>query len=83
MKKGTVTVSFEAEKLRAVEMYMEKKEANLREELEEQLQRLYERHVPANVREYIVEKDEGAKASKTRKTAKKVDNAVASSTKQE
>ena len=83
MKKGTVTVSFEAEKLRAVEMYMEKKEANLREELEEQLQRLYERHVPANVREYIVEKDEGAKAPKARKTAKKADNAVPPLTKQD
>ena len=83
MKKGTVTVSFEAEKLRAVEMYMEKKEANLREELEEQLQRLYERHVPANVREYIIEKDEGTKASKTRKTAKKMDNAVTPLAKQD
>lgn len=83
MKKGTVTVSFEAEKLRAVEMYMEKKEVNLNEELEGQLQRLYERHVPTNVREYIIEKDEGTKASKTRKTAKKVDNTVTPSTKQE
>lgn len=58
MKKETVTVSMEAEKLRAVRRYMEKKDASLEQELCDQLQRLYEKYVPANVREYIDEGDE-------------------------
>lgn len=55
MKNETVTISMEAEKLRAVKRYMVKKEADLEQELGEQLQRLYEKYVPANVREYIDE----------------------------
>ena len=50
MKKETVTVGIEAEKLRAIKRYMGKKDADLEQELGEQLQRLYEKYVPANVR---------------------------------
>jgi len=55
MKQDTVSVSVDAEKLRAVKRYMGKKEADLELELVAQLQRLYEKYVPANVREYIDE----------------------------
>lgn len=56
MKKETITVSMDAEKLRAVKRYMGKKEADLDQELCDALQKLYEKYVPATVREYI---DEG------------------------
>jgi hypothetical protein len=58
MKKDIIRISVDAEKLRAVKRYMEKKEVDLEDELAEQLQKLYEKHVPINVREYIDEKQE-------------------------
>lgn len=62
MKKETVTVQMDAEKLRATKRYMDKKDADLEAELCEQLQRLYEKYVPAPVRDYI---DEGGEALPT------------------
>ncbi len=56
MKKETVAIQMEAEKLHAVKRYMEKKDADLERELADALQKLYEKYVPAPVREYI---DEG------------------------
>ncbi len=58
MKKDTITISLEAEKLRAIKKYMEKKDASLQDEMADQLQKLYEKYVPANVREYIDEREE-------------------------
>lgn len=57
MKKDTITISVEAEKLRSIKKYMEKKDVDLEVELLEQIQKLYEKHVPANVREYIDDKE--------------------------
>ncbi|WP_312643105.1 DUF6103 family protein [Hydrogenoanaerobacterium sp.] len=56
MKKDDVTIQMDAEKLRAVKRYMEKKNADLEQELGDALQKLYEKYVPSAVREYI---DEG------------------------
>ena len=71
MKKDTIVISLEAEKLRAIKKYMEKKEADLQAEMAEQLQKLYEKYVPANVREYIDEReDEEIKPEKPKKPAK-------------
>ena len=53
MKQDSVTVSFDAERLKAVKLYMGKKEIVLETELADQLRRLYEKHVPVSVREYI------------------------------
>ena len=52
----------DGEKLRAVKRYMEKKDADLTQELCDQLQRLYEKFVPVSVREYIDEGGEDAPA---------------------
>ena len=60
MKKESITVQMDGEKLRAVKRYMEKKDADLELELCDQLQRLYEKFVPASVREYIDEGSEDA-----------------------
>ena len=71
MKKDVVRISVDAEKLRAVKRYMEKKEVDLETELADQLQKLYEKHVPINVSEYIDEKqEEEIKAKRPKKSVK-------------
>jgi hypothetical protein len=56
MKKATIQISFEAEKLRAIHQYM-KDETELQAKLDTFLKTLYEKHVPAPVREYIESRD--------------------------
>ena len=53
MKKTTIQISYDAEKLGAIRQYMGKKDTELQTELEDFMQKLYEKHVPAPVREYI------------------------------
>ena len=67
MKKTIVQISFEAEKLRAIHQYM-KDETELQAELDILLQTLYEKHVPAPVREYIEIRDIGGMDSPERST---------------
>lgn len=73
MKKETVTIQMDAEKLRAVKRYMEKKDADLTQELCDSLQKLYEKYVPATVREYIDEsaEDEAPAAASLKKQKEK------------
>lgn len=83
MKKDTISVSLEAEKLRAIKKYMEKKEIDVQDELAEQLQKLYEKYVPVNVREYIDEKNEEESGAKIpRKQAKNTGAATSTLTPQ-
>lgn len=56
MKKATLTVSFDSEKLDALTYHMSKKDTNLQTELEDTVQKLYEKHVPQATREYIDDK---------------------------
>ena len=65
MKKEAVTIPMDAEKLRSVKRYMEKKDADLEQELCDSLQKLYEKYVPASVREYIDEGCEDTPAATT------------------
>lgn len=69
MKKENITLSMEAEKLRATKRYMEKKDADIEQELADALTKLYEKYVPAPVREYI---DEAAEDSKPQTKGKKL-----------
>ncbi|WP_195464226.1 DUF6103 family protein [Faecalispora jeddahensis] len=62
MKKESITIQMDGEKLRAVKRYMEKKDADLEQELCDSLQKLYEKYVPSSVREYIDEGSEDAPA---------------------
>lgn len=55
MKIETISISMDAEKLRATKKYMKKKELSIEQELADALQRLYEKHVPNTVRDYIDE----------------------------
>lgn len=51
--KKSVTVSVEAEKLAALEMYLGQKNMRLSAELEKYSEQLYQKYVPSNVREFI------------------------------
>jgi len=70
VKKENISVQMEAEKLRATKKYMEKKEVSLEQELADSLLKLYEKYVPAPVREYIDEAAEDT-ASAQRKAKEK------------
>lgn len=56
MKNTTLTVTFNTEKLDALRFHMEKKDADLQAELNDTVQRLYEKYVPQATREYIDDK---------------------------
>ncbi len=53
MEKTNLQVSFDADKLNALRFYMAKKELNVEDELQAHLDRLYEKMVPVQVREYV------------------------------
>jgi len=53
MKTAQLTVSVDAEKLSALRHYAAKKEVSIEAELTDAIDRLYEKLVPATVREYI------------------------------
>lgn len=53
MKNTTLTLTFNTEKLDVLTFHMEKKDADLQGELNETLQKLYEKYVPQATREYV------------------------------
>lgn len=66
MKKTTLTVNFDSEKLDALTYHMGKKDAILQTELEDTVQKLYEKNVPQATREYIDDKLSREAAAKTK-----------------
>ena len=69
MKQINISVSFDDEKLRALNKYLKKLELTAEDELAAALLHLYEKHVPAAVREYIDE-DDVVVTAKPKRTAK-------------
>ncbi len=67
MKKTSVSIMYEDEKLNAVKMYMEQRDLDFKEELEKSVDALYAKYVPANVREFIDMKSVLTKPSKPKK----------------
>ena len=63
MKKATVTISFDEEKLAALVMYLEQKNNKVETELEKALETLYAKNVPAGVRDFIDMKSGAVSAS--------------------
>lgn len=53
MKIINITIGLEDEKLNALSFFMSKNGSNPQKELEENLEKLYEKYVPAEMREYI------------------------------
>ena len=67
MKKTSVSIMYEDEKLNAVKMYMEQRDLDFKEELEKSVDSLYAKYVPANVREFIDMKGSQVKPPKPKK----------------
>lgn len=57
MKKAMLQISFDSEKLGALKQYMIKKEVSIEAEMDDVMQKFYEKYVPAPVREYIESRD--------------------------
>lgn len=55
MKQSAIQISFDEEKLKALKRYLAKRDSTLEAELQKTVQWLYEKAVPAPVREYIDE----------------------------
>ena len=71
MKEVTLNITFDEAKLSALKRYMGKKELDLEHEMTDALVKLYEKYVPAPVREYIDESDVPASTpAKPKRTAK-------------
>ena len=53
MKKASINIFYDDEKLSAVRMYMKQKDLDIKSELEKTIDSMYARYVPSNVREFI------------------------------
>ena len=53
MKKTTINISYDEEKLSALKIYLEQKGSQVEDELIKELDTLYSKNVPVNVREFI------------------------------
>lgn len=71
MKQVNLTISFDEEKLSALKRYMSKRDLELECEMTDALVKLYEKYVPAPVREYIDESDTSA-PTRSRRSPKPV-----------
>lgn len=63
MKKVTITISYDEEKLSALKLYLGQKNGNTEDELTKALDTLYSKTVPAGVREFIDLRSGAAPAS--------------------
>lgn len=74
MKKTSVSIMYEDEKLNAVKMYMEQRDLDFKEEHEKSVDSLYAKYVPANVREFIDMKGSQVKTPKPKKPKPQEEN---------
>lgn len=75
-----IQIGYEASKLKALIQYMDKKEVTLQSELSTYLDKLYEKYVPVQVREFIqsVEEDnKNGKANIKRKSRTENEDGIA------
>ena len=62
MKKSNITVSYDEEKLSAIQFYMKKKNIDIHSEFERAIDGFYNKYVPANVREFVEMKESNQSA---------------------
>ena len=67
MKKSTITITYDEEKLSALRLFLSQKNLDLDKELDAYLDRLFSRYVPQNVRDYLDLKDGGAPVKPVKK----------------
>ena len=69
MKKSTVTITYDEEKLNAIQVHLALKDLDLNTEIGNVLDTLYKKYVPASVRNYIELRDVTAPSSSAKKPA--------------
>ena len=74
MKKTSVSIMYDDEKLNAIRLYMSQRDLDFKEELEKSVDTLYSKYVPANVREFIDMKSLQAKPPKPKKPKPQEEN---------
>lgn len=74
MKKTSVSIMYDDEKLSTVKLYMSQRDFDFKEELEKSVDTLYSKYVPANVREFIDMKSLQAKPPKPKKPKPQEEN---------
>ena len=67
MKKSSISIMYDDEKLSAIRLYMLQRDLDFKEELEKSVDALYAKYVPANVREFIDMKGSQVKTPKPKK----------------
>lgn len=67
MKKSSISIMYDDEKLNAIRLYMSQRDLDFKEELEKSVDSLYSKYVPANVREFIDMKGSQVKPPKPKK----------------
>lgn len=67
MKKSSISIMYDDEKLSAIKLYMSQRDLDFKEELEKSVDSLYSKYVPANVREFIDMKGSQVKPPKPKK----------------
>ena len=75
MRKITVSVQVDAEKLRAIQFYVGRKNSTVEAELEDCVNKIYEKYVPAQTREYIESIAAPARSSGPRRPASAAEEA--------
>lgn len=67
MKKSSISIMYDDEKLSAIKLYMSQRDLDFKEEFEKSVDALYAKYVPANVREFIDMKGSQVKPPKPKK----------------
>ena len=67
MKKTTITISFDEEKLAAIRLYMGQKDVALEEEIRKAIDGFYTKYVPASVREFLELREKPGREAKEKK----------------
>lgn len=59
MKKVNITISYDEEKLNTLKVYLQDKQVTVEEELVKNLDTMYQKMVPASVRDYFIKRSGG------------------------
>ena len=74
MKKSSISIMYDDEKLSAIKLYMSQRDLDFKEELEKSVDSLYAKYVPAKVREFIDMKGLQTKPPKPKKPKPQEEN---------
>ena len=76
MKKSSISIMYDDEKLSAIKLYISQRDLDFKEELEKSVDSLYAKYVPANVREFIDMRTKQKDKSKAKDSSSKTSNNI-------